>query len=1322
MRRKNLSNDERKLKLSDLVNIELLQKFQDAFAKAMGVACATIDENGLVTKPSNNSAFCEKLIRSNQIAFAKCKHDNIENGKLAFKKNEPVIYTCHAGLTNFIVPIIVNGLSIASILGGQVFLGKPDENKLKNLAKGFRILDEKEYVKALRQVKIHSPEHIKMASEVLFIVANVIADNAYKNLKLKEKNEKEQFSRKIIDAIRSSLNLEEVLSFICKETAKFFNVQRTTISEVPKTNHGKVPNIRMEFKTIPELEGADKLIYMKEISGYYSEILKEGKILIIDNVLESDTSDYFKESYERLGVKSILAIPIQKKESKWGILILSEYNNYRHWTEEEIELAESIADQIYSAIKNAELYELEKKTATRENLLRRITETIRSSLDINKIKNTIVEEISKSLDANRCFIIEYDKAEDKFLPVENEYLSSEDIKSAIGFDLNKEAKELEDMNRKGKEVILPDVEKFLEENNLHNTPAEKHFKEYSVKSGFSIPFFYKEDMLGLLVIHYTTHKKSFTNDEVELIRTLASQIAIALHQAQMYKNEKNIASREIILRETIKVIRSTLDTEKVKKYFLEIACNYFNADRCIFDEYDNEQGKFLPFQMEILKGEGLKSLINVSVEDDFPEFAAKLKYKKRNIIIKDVQKTLSRKALPNYKSIQTLHNSDAKSDYGFIVQYKDEILGILILHYVKNKRILTFEELEFLKMLRDQAGIALHQAELYEKEKKTVQRENLLREITEKIRSSLNLDETLEFICNETAKLFNVQRTAITTFPNPNDYKVFTVRKEYKYWENMEGFGFREDSAKTAAYWAEVLIDEGQVLAIDNIETADLPNYFKNTYQPMGIKSVMGVSIKRGKDAWGTLILAEYNNLRHWDEEEKTLLRTIANQIYIAINQAELFETSQKKAQNEKALREIMLASVQTFEMKAMLKSLVTESGKLFEADRCFFIEVDTETNTNLPIQDYAEYRSSDDIISHTTRSPKKEETSNFIERTRQKKFEYSVDVSKSPIPEATKKMLVEDLGVKSYLIAPVFYGDICYGAFVFHYVRNYKQFTQDEIDMAIAVANQSAVILHQAELFELTKIQAEREKISKNIIEILRSTLDRSIIRRLFVKNIGQFLGADRVMFSEFNQEAQMYNPVIPDSEYLSSPDIKSLVGFDWSIPGAQEYLQPLLERREFHIFNWGEYLQGTNRSQEFIEFFENRNVKSSYSFPVMYQQRIMGFFSISFVKKIRRLTEEDINRVRNICTQAGIALYHAYLYEEAQKSVQKHDEFVNELSDELKTPLNMIVEFSEMESEHEIECAEELEHLSKINVNAKRLLYFLEDITKNITKLNLE
>ena len=165
-------DDEKKLNLSDLIDIKFLQELQDTFAKTMNVASLTIDNNGPITKPSNFTEFCGKYIRASKLGAKRCNECDIEGGKLAMEKMEPLIYTCHTGLTHFAVPIIVEGKHIASILGGQFSLEAPNEERFKEVAKELGIKEEKEYIEALRKIKIIPKEkHDVLIDDVrLFVI------------------------------------------------------------------------------------------------------------------------------------------------------------------------------------------------------------------------------------------------------------------------------------------------------------------------------------------------------------------------------------------------------------------------------------------------------------------------------------------------------------------------------------------------------------------------------------------------------------------------------------------------------------------------------------------------------------------------------------------------------------------------------------------------------------------------------------------------------------------------------------------------------------------------------------------------------------------------------------------------------------------------------------------------------------------------------------------------------------------------------------------------------------------------------------------------
>lgn len=1499
-------NHDEKIKLTDLIDIELLQKLQDTFAKTMGVASIAVDDKGPITKPSNFTDFCIKYTRETAEGYKRCNECDIRWGKVAAESGKPVIYDCHSGLRDFAVPIVVGEKHIASILGGQILTQKPDEEHFRKLARELGI-NEDEYIEALRKIKVVPPETVDAAANFLYLVANTISKVAHKNLELIKKSERENIQRKIIEKIRSSLDIDETLGIIAYELSKMFDVERVSIVEFPNKENYKDYIVRKEYKIKEDIKSPQNIEGAEEITQFAAnQFFKAEKLLVIDDIAKSEFPEFFKEFYKIMGTNSLLWFPIMIKGQLWGSVALAKHDGCRYWTDEDVQIVIDISNQIAIAMNQAKLYQKEKETAQREIILRDIISIIRSSLDLEEIKHEIAYQIGKFLNADGVRIAYYDyNLGDYIITEASEYRSSEKLRSWVGVKFKNIpgfVDYIRNVHLQGKDIIFSDLEKYLDENSLRGTGVEKFYRHFGFTSSAAINIYYGNKYVGDFVVTFE-NKKDFSQNEIDFLKTLADQAGTAFYQAELYESEKQTAKREAILAKVTDTIRSTLDMDKIFDIIAHELAKVFNVERVVIAEYPDsvnlnnwklryeyidenhktkikglknglmdtrygvywaeqvfgenktwalddipnsstpdyfrktyeligakssigvafksEMGRFgilalitLDYykhwsQDDISLLEAITNQINIAINQaelykqekesaeresligtiisqvirtfdikqikqlvteigiltkadrcyfvevdlsgmgsktiesgeeyiassdiksmvgyTFPakdvQLFVEMYLKTRDLIVFDYEEIAKNKE-EEYQGINRYSSmSKLKSGVGIPFIYMDKLIAVLCIEYVKEKILPSGDELDFLRILGNQVGLAFSQIQLFQSTKLTAKREALLRLITEKIRSSLDLDETLSFICEETAKLFNAQRSAIAQFPNPENFEEYIIKKEYKSSSEIRGIAQAEDFPKTAAYWGSNLMATGKVLTFNNIEKSDTPDYFKNTYNLMGIKSMMGTSIRKDKNVWGTLVLSEYNNYRHWTDEEKILLKAIADQVYIAINQAELFEKEQKRAENEKTLREIMLSSVSSFEIEKIIKSIVTEAGKLFKADRCFYIEINLETMSNLPIQDYAEYLSSSDIKSHLTRQPTKDETVIFFESMKQKKLVTINNVETADLPELTRKMLVDDLSIKSYLVAPIYYVNQLYGSLVLHYTQDFKKFSQDELDMITAISNQSAVILHQAELYEITKVQAEREKISKNIIEILRSTLDKSIIKKLFVKNIGKFLEADGVLFSEYDSNGRKYLPVDENSEFLSSSDLNSFVGYDWSCEEAQEYIQPLLDKREFHIYNWGEYIQSNSRSQDFINLFERRGVKSSYSFPVIYQTKIMGFFSIAFTKQVHRLTDEDINRIRNICTQAGIAFYHADIYEQAQKSVYAHNEFVNKLSNELKDPLNLIIEFSQMESSHALQCHEEIEHLNNVNNNAKKLLFLLEDIIKNSkTKIDFD
>lgn len=173
------------ISLTEVISVEFLQKFQDAFSKAIGVAGLTTDDNGVpVTQPSNFTDFCMKLSRQTQEGSRRCRESDAFGGKESARTGKPAVYFCGSGLMDFGAPIIINGKQIGSVLGGQVLPEEPQKEKYIKIAEEIGV-DPEEYLRALADVKIVSEEQLKAAADLLFIVTSEISNMGYQRLILK---------------------------------------------------------------------------------------------------------------------------------------------------------------------------------------------------------------------------------------------------------------------------------------------------------------------------------------------------------------------------------------------------------------------------------------------------------------------------------------------------------------------------------------------------------------------------------------------------------------------------------------------------------------------------------------------------------------------------------------------------------------------------------------------------------------------------------------------------------------------------------------------------------------------------------------------------------------------------------------------------------------------------------------------------------------------------------------------------------------------------------------------------------------------------------
>ncbi len=175
-------NDAQKLNIIELVDVETLQRVQDAFSDLIGVATWTTDVNGeVVTKGSNFTDFCMKYTRQSELGKMRCEWCDKFGAVQTLENCHETTYYCHAGLIDFAAPIIVNGQQVGCFLGGQVLTKAPNLSRIRSVAKQLGI-DPDEYVAAAERIPIKDKAIIDRAAEFLYRISHILADMAYGKL------------------------------------------------------------------------------------------------------------------------------------------------------------------------------------------------------------------------------------------------------------------------------------------------------------------------------------------------------------------------------------------------------------------------------------------------------------------------------------------------------------------------------------------------------------------------------------------------------------------------------------------------------------------------------------------------------------------------------------------------------------------------------------------------------------------------------------------------------------------------------------------------------------------------------------------------------------------------------------------------------------------------------------------------------------------------------------------------------------------------------------------------------------------------------------
>lgn len=165
----------------ELFNLRDIQRLQDEFAKATGVASIITRSDGVpITQPSNFTRLCKDIIRKNDIGAKNCRRSDAIIGR--YNPQGPILQKClSGGLWDAGASISVGGRHIANWLIGQIRVEDQPDEYISAYAKKIGV-DERVAIEAFREVPTMSWEKFGHIANALFTLAGQLSDNAYQNI------------------------------------------------------------------------------------------------------------------------------------------------------------------------------------------------------------------------------------------------------------------------------------------------------------------------------------------------------------------------------------------------------------------------------------------------------------------------------------------------------------------------------------------------------------------------------------------------------------------------------------------------------------------------------------------------------------------------------------------------------------------------------------------------------------------------------------------------------------------------------------------------------------------------------------------------------------------------------------------------------------------------------------------------------------------------------------------------------------------------------------------------------------------------------------
>ncbi|WP_013324044.1 PAS domain-containing protein [Gloeothece verrucosa] len=376
------------------------------------------------------------------------------------------------------------------------------------------------------------------------------------------------------------------------------------------------------------------------------------------------------------------------------------------------------------------------------------------------------------------------------------------------------------------------------------------------------------------------------------------------------------------------------------------------------------------------------------------------------------------------------------------------------------------------------------------------QQEKLLREINQRIRQSLDLQTIFDTACQEILLLLQVDRVGIFRFDPESHYDdgefiaeamVAGLPSAIAIHVHDHCFGEKFSS----------LYAQGKFLAVDDINNSELMDCHREILSQFQIKAHLVLPLLCEEQLWGLLCVHQCYDTRHWKEAEIKLLQQITHQLTIAIQQASLYEQIRQKLRQQQAIAAIVQQVRQSLNIEEILNTITQDVRALFDCDRVIIFRLYSDGGSRI----IEESVSTEFLPLKYCHWDDETWSQDILNLYWQGQPRIVPDVMNDIYTECLHEYSREGQ-IQSKIVAPILLdlkekenhrwvastnSHKLWGILVVHACREKRVWQNSEAQLLQQIANQLAIAIQQASLFEQLQVEIE-DKQQKNA-ELDRAT-----------------------------------------------------------------------------------------------------------------------------------------------------------------------------------------------------------------------------------------